>query len=1012
MAGSSSSASSSLDGERKPAYHYQQQEERASTYNASSSSRAPAYIAECMEDRDALRIVAIQLGAERDAQYAMKDIDEESCQRLYRLITNLNTYCVDLLSMHHKEDGRMPGMSPDEVCVWEKSVVHVCVVDVIPGLLRTMMDNSCSMLHYLPILLVSWSSLCARLLSVRMVHGLVCGDAEFVSQTWEEITSCFGILCSCLDESKVEDILYGSDEAYRRNHAVNSSHIVLELEHDERRTDWVNADCRRLPASDAHRVRARFLRACLLDVFASRVAEGYKGGMDYLMDGLKRSSFECTGATCALVSVVHSSCDLLSDGVKQGNAISSTLEDMCSRFEDVLSQPGLSGLVDVPRAVPSVLATFSMMFDITLALGGMEYIRDKISWYEKEIVMRLFESKNVSYQLLAVSSMNDILQDVHRNGNLQGTESNLQGTVSRFGALPSRIEWIKSSNIILEMLKVNLHHAQYIESILALLDGLVHYDIVSDVHTTHLWAMVEDDGTFEDIKSNVSHVIGFLAARMDNACADLFFNKLEATQLSASNIKCIEEMMTSAAKFDQSCRLLNRMIDIGTVFALEKNLPEDVDAHSLMLGLYRRYHRHIHENTMPEYILVMVRVVQSCMSKIMTDSLAMIRAPLCLLLKIFQGDILSSHLISDMYKVVNVDGKMMQTLLHGYESFLLAHAISSCSVLSEDLMDILGIYNDILRCVLSGSNYYVSLHQIALILKWTNNEQYPHLVCDNAWNLLEYMVQKEKGVTFETAQSLVALALRTTSIKNMQYSSWTCITAYAASILSWDSPLSLRDVCFSYMHLIRMTDSNKTMEVWGMLLEFLPACIIRCNNDNIAKECSMLLSHILTSKMDLDGDTEQIKCNVLEYKILLDDCCARLFGTDISNPTSLGSIRMDNVTNPDILKQVQRILTFFQDLLQAYDWRDGPAYRPLYSSFKDEDFAFRVQFQHLPFSPKRYGEHIFVDISCSRNSLIGDLRAKISEKASSLAGYFIPQENFIIYSKVCLCHLWQSLKSI
>ena len=689
MAGSSSSSSHDGGQQRQTQQYVQSGHDNRFETMSSDLDRLPVYVSECMEDRDALRIVSIQLCADRGSQYSMKDIDEEGCQRLYRLMNNLNRYFVDCLNSHEMS---VLGMSPHDVVAWEKNVVHVCVTDIIPGLLEVLMDNSCQMLNFLPIILMSWSSLCSKLLAVRLKHGCTCGDEESVLRVWEEIAGCFDMLCSCLDRSKIEDVLYGSVDAHRRNHATNASHIVLELENEERRTDWVDADSRHLPASDMHRVRARFLTVCVLDVFASQVAEGYKGGMDYLMDALTVSGFECTRATRSLVSVLHTSCALFSDRVKQSSMISSTLMEVCCRFDDVLRRPGLAGIADVgtSHGIPHVFSTFSMMFDIGLVLGGMEEIQSRISGYEKEIVLRLFMSKNVSYQVLAVISMNDIVQDVNRYEDLHETLANV-------GSLPSRIQWIQSSNIVSEILHANLHHAQYVESILSLLDGLVRYDVVSDVHTNDLWSLLEDDGTFEEIKSNVSHILGFLAARMDEKCAALFCNKLEATQLSASNSKFVEEMMTSAAKFDQSCRLLTRLVDIGTSFALEKDFPDDVDPYSLLLNLYRRYHRHMQEHSMPEYVLVMARVVQSCVSRILKDSLRRLRAPLYLLLKIFRGDILSHSLVSDIYHTVDVEGTLTHNLLHGYGNILAIHAVSVGSVLSEDLEKVLGIYNYLLR---------------------------------------------------------------------------------------------------------------------------------------------------------------------------------------------------------------------------------------------------------------------------------------------------------------------------
>lgn len=965
----------------------------------------PSYASECIEDRDALRIVSIQLRADRDADYAMKDVDEESCQRVYRLIENLNTYFSDLLAYLKGQDGDIcvPGMSSDDVRSWEKNVVHVCVTEVIPGFLRIMMDNSCTMLHVLPILLASWSKLCAKVLCVRMMqlHGEHRQLQDDESEPHEEIAGCFGMLCSCFDESKIHDVLYGSEESHRRKHASNASHIVLELEHEEIKglTDWVDVDCRRLPASDTHCVRARFLRAFLVDCFASRVSDGYKGGMDYLLDALGMDVFECPRATHSLLSVLHASCGLFSDTVKENNVIYHALEGMSRQFDGILKQPGLSGIVDgmMSRVISYVMSIFCMTFDIARIIGGMDDLQRKFTMYEKQILTRLFESKNVSHQLVAVVSMNGILQDINKNEDVQDAQEVMNATI-----LPQRIEWIRSSSIIAEMLSVNLHHAQYIESLLSLLDGLVRYQIVTDSHTRHLWTIIEDDGTFEEIKTNVSQLLGFLAVKMGNTYSDLFCQKLEGTTLSASNIKFVEEMMNSAAMFDTSCHLLNRLMNIGASFVLERDIVDDVDAYALLLNLYRKYQQHIGEDVMSDYIHIMAGIIESCMSKLPNHSLTSVKAPLCLLLKIFQGDLLSSQILLAIYKTVNSDGKFIHDLVCSYDNLLRHHTVSMCSIISEDLMDIIEIYSSILRRVLSGSNYYVNITHLQMILKWTNTEHYPPFVYDSAWNLLEYMVQEERGITLATAESYIAIVLRTIDAKSMPYSAWTCITAYVASILAWESSLPLGDVSISYVHLIRMVQANKNLDVWSTISEFLPSCILDCANDSVARECSILLSHILTARMDLDGESKYISNCVCTYRERLNDCCKRIFDVDITEPASWISIQVAHPPESDLLQNVRRILTFIQDLLDSYDLRDGLIDRPFYSSFKDVDISFRVQFQHLPLNAQQYNDQVYVDISCPRNSLVGDLRAKISEKATSIAGYFLSPENFIIYSKVCL----------
>ena len=1000
--------SESLDSSGENSQRSRGQRQHGAAEPSSMSSPSAGYVSECIDDFSFLLKMFTAQPREID-----QEVSTVECQRVRRLVENLSHYLLMLLEIERSpsSSGRSYGL-PADVMSFECDIVHPSLVEVLPIVLRSIVHQSARLAHELPILLLSFGKLCSRLLCVRMRESNEFQIPAYMIQehVYDQLSASFRVLHMALDRMMVQRMLYGADLHFANNGGCvrmnDVSDMVFELENyaQDRMSDWVDVDCLRLPRVTDVRptARGRFMRAVILDVFSSNAAEGHVGGMELVMRALGMLDRVTVFGGHVLMRILHASYDLLSESVKESDRINRACTSICHFLTICFSEDDFNEFhapdddneeqtagVRIQTA-HHVLGIVGLLSDVCLQHGNYDLYAEKLSSYEKEVVLRLFESKNLSQQLASVKALDSIVTSTSG----QFTEDAHSG-----GQIPTRISWVESSRIVHSMLTLNLHHVQYVEELESLMLGLIPYGLIHKEHVQHLWSIVEDDGTFEEIKCNAAQLLGSLAAEMSEADSVAFCDKLEGIDLSRVSFKYLLEMMTTAAAKDLSCRLMMRLIEVALKYALDDTIPESVGCISMLLDVFRVYYRY----KGPAYIETMASVVNACMAKLEDDEPSRMHRPLRLLLRIFRGGNLHDDVISDLYKEVNNNAELCHTLLHRYCDFVLAQTEpnSRFEDLDESVIIAITIFQDILSRVLNESNYFVGPTMMTEILGLANNaDRFPEFVQEMAWELLTSFVQGEKGVDKSTACNFVSKLMERSIVQSLSKTSWKCITAYLAMIFDWESTLPVLPGDRSYTPMVVVMESNASLDVWNDLVSFLSDCVLHCGDDSIADEALSLMSQVLVRRMAFCGTLDSLITNVEKYKMYLERCydCIYAGGVDRNSPWS--PVRANGSVNVPSFVLSCRILKYFQNLVRAYGCEHFIAHRPLFSSFKDENLAFRVQFQHLPASPRPYGQQQSVEITCPRNSLVGDLRARVSKMASNLAGYFIPKENFNLHNQV------------
>lgn len=928
---------------------------------------------ECYEDREKLAMVLLQMSAARmneSNQCAMYDLDRDACLRTLRLIGNLEAYLKQIAEDEYAD------VLVEERNAFEMNIVHSCLVEVLPRVLERMMSNDCDALIHAPVILCAWSKLYAAFLLARSLEQDMFSNG-ISNYIYEEFEACSTVMHMALDKGYVDGFLCGDEQHGGRD----MRHIVGRCEHTDRLTDWVQVEYLRHVSED----EGRYLRAVVLDTFASA------RGIENLLLVLKLSPQLTIYTVDSVLRVLHACMSLISESKRM--LVCTYMEFVCECFEAGFRLPGFEGFEVAEEGHPSLrmCSVLRMMYDITKMFDDEgSSLRARISMYQKETVTRLFDSENVSHQLSAVKALDSIVSQAISHHTFSSTNE-------RHHDLPEHIAWIASTDILSSMLKANLHHSQYIEDMQDLLRRLAIYGAVSEDHMQYLWSILDDEGTFEEIKCNVAQLLGSLASSMPKDNADeLLCQKLADMHLSSSSIKYIGDLLTTASKYDAYGILIHRLMGISLNFALDDKVPENVGSVGLFLDVCEAYEE------VAGVEKVLAEAIRICMSKITIGSTEDMTRPLQVMLHVFQGRHISRALLSQVYKELNPNAAFSKGLVKLYDG-ILENSLVGNKPTSESNREALSTFNKVLKLVLNDSDYYVSIELMKTMLGWTNASKYSHELNEFAWNLLVSLVQGEKGVQSGTLHEFLLIALHKIQAKDLTFAAWRCITGFLASAFDYSTVLYAGES--SYTFLLELSKENCSMGLWDVVISFLSEIVVSCSNEAVAREASKSLSSILSEKISVVGDdnsANQVMESVERCKGLLHESYQAMFDAAIDEEIPWKPVSMKTFSSIDRLKIIKQLMKYFKDLIRAFAPKQLED-RPLDSSYKGDDVCICAHFQQLPLSPRASANQKLIEmISCPRNALVGDLRGMVSRKASHFVGYFIPQENFRLFQGVRL----------
>ena len=429
---------------------------------------------------------------------------------------------------------------------------------------------------------------------------------EITMAQYYEVASTFSILCHCL---------YPTTRFFVKQHAAIQA---MKLP-DSPKSEWVSPE---LWANSTPNNIFNRVQGCFFDAFAAA------GGMEMVMRLLHTPERCCLSGCEVLVQFISACHPLLSHAKREEiyAALWQLYEHIDSCFEGTKGLEGFKNVEGMPvhQALISVLNQTSQI--LMLDSSRRESSNRKASKYYRRIILALFDSGNVALQLTAVKELNILLLRPTMRYSVEEDGSD------HHSKLPILLKWIEEDDIVSRMLQSNLHLSQYIEDVQSVLQNLIIFGLLTDDHISMLWKFIEDENTFDEIKVNVSHLLGSLAPRMPVQQVAKVLNSLTSESFWSTNSKIVVDMMKFMAKNDCHGILMKELLRHSYALAVDVSMQDD-EAQHLLIELCQRYQ---HLDMTDEYFM---EIIMKCATMIEMGELDTMMKPLQVL----------KHILADGY---------------------------------------------------------------------------------------------------------------------------------------------------------------------------------------------------------------------------------------------------------------------------------------------------------------------------------------------------------------------------
>eukprot|EP00890_Picochlorum_soloecismus_P006377 jgi/Picsp_1/6740/NSC_04081-R1_ubiquitin carboxyl-terminal hydrolase 24 len=854
---------------------------------------------------------------------------------------------------------REKGRGNDET--FEQYVVRPLLTDILPSIYHSALGNDFLSVGYdassLVIVTARFFGLVAVLLHARILETTLF-EPTMSNYLFDEMRKCFGVLSYAMHPGCV--FLNTCNQA-----AINLGGIIS----DERVSEWVAVEFFTIYGQKG----GLGVKAIFLDHFAAR------HGIDNVVTSLRfpdRLQIPGCDLLVQFLQIVSPFvCISRKRDMKLG--IDAMYNYLDSQFDDKAILENLGQHHISLCSLIRTLAPTSTAFGVDAS-----EVESKVSKYQRQIIVALFGSGNVSQQLAAVKELNSIAVHCILDGNLRMPDRDGSG-------LPVRLEWIRTDKIISVMLESNLHHSQYIEDVKEALQSLILYGLVTEEHIKYLWKIMEDENTFEEIKINICQLLGSLASNLPAEQGLGILSRLEGKSVSLANLKYFSEMLKSVSKSDTKGALMGRVLQCALRLALNEELSSDSVSLSLLTDLCTSY------QNLESLKTILGDIVTFCLSLLAGEQEDVLR-PVQILLLLLDQDKFGKGYVFEMYKRINTDSSFLESIMKSYTKFLNTRLLDlHMSSRAEELVE---HYNSLIKEVINESNYYTSQDQMLQILNWTN-PSFGEQVSSSAWNLLTSLVQEEKGVQKDSLNSFFKKYLLEINFNLITRPAWQCITAHMAALVNWE--VRLPKLPGPYSVFINANKRNQSSSLWLVILNVL-SDMVTFSPDESSGEASKLFARLYAELLRVveatDGLLSYMDLYITRVKRSFEDSARAVFQVEVSG-LSWNPIMKLVSDSAFPLKRLHRIIDHLLELSIVSAWDPLGSERPSEASYRDISSRFSVTFQHMPFQDVSHGEkRIVKSIECPSNALVGDLRQIISQEVSALAGVEVPRQHIRLLS--------------
>ena len=707
-----------------------------------------------------------------------------------------------------------------------------------------------------------------------------------------------------------------------------------------------------------------------------------------------------------------------------------------------------------------------------VSIDIIDEILDLLIILQQEVVLRLLSSENFARQLASVKELEALID------RIQWIENNIEINEKRIqcdndtekcneGAKYHRYRskkleaWIKSNDIVGQLLRVNLHQPQYIDSLRRALWMLLSNgsDVFQENHLEYLWGVLLDSNTFEDIKINVYNLVGTLCPQMSQRNQEFVFHHIgfgnsfmDEKELPSQDCVYILDMLATTAQHDKHRKLIVPVLKSILGLILCNGAKEDVAKSNALTRACIAY-----DNCLDIWMHIVVISCEDAL-RCSDNSIEIGTIAAYQLNMIIDAIFLNPDLRRLYIQKVGDGSELLNRVCCGFNvllevQFALAtrqrcapEAISAhrrpLFHMAPDIgpfthMDAVFSWHRLLTSAVCRAGCRLSAQTLQQFLLWATDSAVTFQDANSAWNLLENIAVNKVGLEENVVQDFFLNYLRHVIPSRITRQAWKCITAFMARISNWSVDIEKNKYggnsgddlktftssinesliypndpygILSFLENVAMGAPNETTVSASELLASLLSNPLRTwNKETIINQLGIIRSHFDNWKQIII-DSSIILCDHLP------NCWNDLLPTMPLLETKLQTAE-GSITSPStygaVLKAMRALYCLYLTL-RSCQLKEMPSVFSHLAAYKDLDIVINVEFTLGTFFSNEMDVHklpvgtvskidsvVTVPICIASNVYVGTLRRAAAAAVSNhYSPYKIPSHAIRLISKV------------
>ncbi|KAL4452636.1 hypothetical protein ABPG75_008298 [Micractinium tetrahymenae] len=486
--------------------------------------------------------------------------------------------------------------------------------------------------------------------------------------------------------------------------------------------------------------------------------------------------------------------------------------------------PDLSALEGGARnSEARVAQVLQLARSILSAVLSPEQAEAQVGPLQREHVLRLLRAPAFTRQLAGVKQLRDLLFHTFFRD-----------------CVPASIEgltaWLQQNGVVQQVLKSNLHQAQFAEQAQRVLSMLLQQGHLSEDSIAFLWQLTEDATTFEGVKTNAYGILASLGPHMEGAQRKQLFERLQqrAAASGVAEATSICQLLVGMAQQDTQARMWRDVVGCLLSIQLRPNVPPEVAGSQAVVEVCATYDSLLGAGATP----CSQHAARMCIAHLDSDT----AVPSAVVLHTLLSHIWHKpERMRAIMQQINANADLLRRCLNTYSSWLkrqraalqaAVHDVASAAasptaaaaaafkpaaamlqaaalgaaskLLVEGVPDgafshraAVDAWMQLLHKVITKGNYFLLQEQIECMARWAAQDAVCEYDSQQAWDLAAKMVANgRKEVQKDVAGLFLTECLCRLEPSRLTRAAWRCFLAYLSALSEpkWDAELTDDDV--------------------------------------------------------------------------------------------------------------------------------------------------------------------------------------------------------------------------